>query len=103
MLLSALTAISRDMLQAVKSVTTLMFWLTPILWSADNLPSPAKQVVMANPITYIVSGYRNAFVYQRWFYQDWQYMLYFWGVVAILALLASFIFTKLEPEFADVL
>jgi ABC-type polysaccharide/polyol phosphate export permease len=103
MLLSALTAISRDVLQAVKSVTTLMFWLTPILWSADNLPSPAKEVVMANPITYIVSGYRNAFVYQRWFYQDWQYMLYFWAVIAILALLASFIFTKLEPEFADVL
>ncbi len=103
MLLSALTAISRDVLQAVKSVTTLMFWLTPILWSADNLPSPAKQVVLANPITYIVSGYRNVFVYERWFYQDWQYMLYFWGVVAILALLASFIFTKLEPEFADVL
>jgi ABC-type polysaccharide/polyol phosphate export permease len=103
MLLSALTAISRDILQAVKSAITLMFWLTPILWSADNLPSPAKQIVMANPITYIVAGYRNAFVYQRWFYQDWQYMLYFWAVIAILAMLASFIFTKLEPEFADVL
>ena len=36
MLLSALTAISRDVLQAVKSVITLLFWLTPILWSADN-------------------------------------------------------------------
>ena len=59
-----------------------MFWLTPILWSADNLPRPLKQVVMANPITYIVSGYRNAFVYERWFYQDWQYMLYFWGVMS---------------------
>jgi len=103
MLLSALTAISRDVLQAVKSVTMLMFWFSPILWSADNLGAPLKQIVMANPITYVITGYRNAFVYERWFYQDWQYMLYFWGVVAILALLASFVFTKLEPEFADVL
>jgi ABC-type polysaccharide/polyol phosphate export permease len=103
MLLSALTAISRDILQLVKSVTMLLFWFTPILWSADTLPAPVKLLIMANPITYILTGYRNAYVYQRWFFQDWQYTLYFWGVMAILALLASFVFTKLEPDFADVL
>lgn len=103
MLLSALTAISQDVLQAVKSLITLLFWLTPILWSADKLGSPLKQVIMADPIVYIISGYRNVFVNQRWFFQDWQYTLYFWGVLVVMALLASFIFSKLEPEFADVL
>ena len=102
-LLSALTAISQDVLQAVKSLITLLFWLTPVLWSADNLGAPLKQVIFANPMVYIFSGYRNTFVYQRWFFQDWQYTLYFWGTMVVLALLASFIFTKLEPEFADVL
>jgi ABC-type polysaccharide/polyol phosphate export permease len=104
MLLSALTAMSQDVRQAVKSVLTLLFWLTPILWSADRIGSPLlKAVVMSNPISYIISGYRNAFVGQRWFFQDWQYAVYFWAVMVVLTLLASFVFTKLEPEFADVL
>ena len=103
MLLSALTAISSDVLQAVKSLITLLFWLTPVLWSADNIGAPLKQVILANPMVYIFQGYRNTFLYQRWFFQDWQYSLYFWGVMIVLALLASFVFSKLEPEFADVL
>jgi ABC-type polysaccharide/polyol phosphate export permease len=102
-LLSALTAISQDVLQGVKSMITLLFWLTPILWSADNIGAPFKQIIMANPMVYIFTGYRNTFINQRWFFQDWQYTLYFWAILAILALLASFVFTKLEGEFADVL
>ncbi len=103
MLLSALTAISRDILQAVKSFITLLFWLTPILWSADKLGSPLRQIIKTDPIVYIITGYRNAFVYHRWFYQDWRYMIYFWVVLIALALLTSYVYTKLEPEFADVL
>jgi ABC-type polysaccharide/polyol phosphate export permease len=104
MMLSALTAISQDIRQAVKSLLTLLFWLTPILWSADKIPSKLLQrVVLSNPIAYITAGYRNTFVTQRWFFQDWQYTIYFWAVMVVLALLASFVFTKLEPEFADVL
>ena len=102
-LLSALTAISQDVLQAVKSLITLLFWLTPVLWSADNLASPVKQIVLADPICYITAGYRNTFVYQRWFFQDWQYTIYFWAAMVGLTLLASYLFAKLEPEFADVL
>jgi ABC-type polysaccharide/polyol phosphate export permease len=102
-LLSSLTAVSQDVLQAVKSLITLLFWLTPVLWSADKLGSPLKQIVMANPIVYIITGYRNTFVNQRWFFQDWQYAIYFWTAMVVLTLLASYLFTKLEPEFADVL
>ena len=104
MLLSAITAMSQDVRQAVKSTLTLLFWLTPVLWSADKIPSPfLKQLVLCNPISYITAGYRNAFVNQRWFFQDWQYMIYYWALMAIMAMLASYVFTKLEPEFADVL
>ena len=67
-------------MQAVKSLITLLFWLTPILWSADKLGSPLKQIILANPIVYIITGYRNTFVNQRWFFQDWQYTIYFWAV-----------------------
>jgi ABC-type polysaccharide/polyol phosphate export permease len=103
MLISALTAVSQDIQQAIKSFITLLFWVTPILWSADNVPSPIKQIILSDPICYIVAGYRNTFIGQRWFFQDWQYTIYFWVAIAAIGLLASYVFTKLEPEFADVL
>lgn len=102
-LLSALTTISNDILHGVRSVMTLMFWLSPVLWSADNVSGILRVFVIANPITYLVGGYRNAFVTQRWFFADWGYALYFWVLMVVLALLASFVFSRLEPEFADVL
>jgi ABC-type polysaccharide/polyol phosphate export permease len=102
-LLSALTAVSQDVQHAVKSLMTLLFWLTPILWSVENVGAPIKQLLLANPIYYIIAGYRNTFVGERWFFEDWQYTIYFWIVMVVLGLLSSYVFTKLEPEFADVL
>jgi len=102
-LLSALTAISNDIRHGVKSIMTLMFWLSPVLWSADNVSGIVHTFVVANPITYLVGGYRDAFVSQHWFFADLGPTLYFWTLMTVLALLASFVFSRLEPEFADVL
>jgi ABC-type polysaccharide/polyol phosphate export permease len=103
-LLSALTAMSQDVKEAVRSTMTLLFWLSPVLWSADKISSPViRTIVLMNPIAYITAGYRNTFVNQRWFFEDLQYSIYFWALMTVMALLASYVFTKLEPEFADVL
>lgn len=102
-MLSALTAISSDILHGVKSATTFLFWLSPVLWSTDSLSGLPLLFVKANPISYLLDGYRAAFVTQRWFFEDPGYTLYFWVLMTALALLASFIFSRLEPEFADVL
>ncbi|MDP2401632.1 MAG: ABC transporter permease, partial [Actinomycetota bacterium] len=102
-LLSTLTAVSRDVGHMIKSVMTVLFWLTPIIWPLDRLEGPVRYVIMLNPITYIVQGYRNSFVLDRWFYQQWEYGLYFWGVMLVLTLLTSYLFAKLKGEFADIL
>ncbi len=102
-MLSALTAISSDILHGVKSVTTFLFWLSPVLWSTDSLSGLLLLFVKANPIAYLLEGYRAALVTRHWFYEDMGYTLYFWALMTILALLTSFIFSRLEPEFADVL
>ena len=102
-MLSALTAISSDILHGVKSAMTFMFWLSPVLWTTDTLSGLPLLFVKANPMAYLLNGYRDSFVTQRWFFQDMGYTLYFWVFMAALALLASFIFSRLESEFADVL
>lgn len=102
-LLSTLTAISRDVGHMVKSIMTVLFWLTPIIWSLDALDGIVKKVVMLNPVCYLVQGYRNAFVLERWFFVEWEYTLYFWVLMAGLTLFTSFLWSKLHDEFADIL
>jgi len=102
-LLSALSAVSKDFKHIIRSLITAFFWLTPSLWSIQKLPAFLKIIVMGNPFAYVVIGYRNCFVSKTWFFQQLGYTLYFWGFLAVLALVAVFVFKKLKNEFADVL
>lgn len=101
--LSALTAISKDVGHMVRSTIQVGFWLSPILWSADKLDGPLRVIIKMNPIAYIVQGYRNCFVNERWFFEQWEYGLYFWAVMLVLTLIGSVLFERLQKEFADVL
>ncbi|MBF7096147.1 ABC transporter permease [Alkalibacter mobilis] len=100
---SALIVVSRDFEHLIKSVTQMLFWLTPIIWHIGNVTGVLKLVVMANPINYFVSGYRDSLLNQRWFYDNLGYTFYFWGVTITLALVGAFLFGKLKDEFADIL
>jgi len=102
-LLSALTAVSRDIEHMVRSTIQVMFWLTPIIWNVDRLEGMIKTIILLNPITYLVQGYRNAYVLERWFFVQWEYTTYFWVFMIALTLLTSFLFSRLQREFADVL
>ena len=102
-LLSALSAVSKDFKYVVRSLITALFWLTPSLWSITKLAPGLKRIIMLNPFAYVVLGYRNCFVSTTWFFQQLRYTLYFWVVLAVLALVAVFVFKKLKNEFADVL
>jgi len=102
-LLSALTAVSRDIGHMVKSTIQALFWLSPILWSADRLNGTLRLIIMANPIAYLVEGYRSCFVYETWFFTQWGYTLYFWAFMVVLTLFTSFLYARLQKEFADVL
>lgn len=103
-LISALSAISRDVSYLMPSVNQALFWLSPILWPLKNVKSHfIKRVVELNPVAYLTEGIRNAFVYHKWFFEQWHYALYFWGLMLLLALLTSFIWSRTKTEFADVL
>lgn len=107
-LFSALSAISRDVNHFLKAIQRVLLWLTPILWNLKELSPKAQRLgihylVKLNPMTYIVEGYRDAMIYQRWFTEHWLYTIYFWALVLALALLSCYVFRKVEREFADIL
>ena len=102
-LLSALTTISKDVQQLVKSFMRMLFWLSPNLWPISNLEGTIKLVLMLNPIAYLVEGYRSALIYDTQFLDMWWYHLYFWVLMLVLSVVAANVWTRLRPEFADVL
>jgi len=102
-LLSSLTAVSKDIKHMINSFMTGFFWLTPVLWSIVNITSPLRQIILMNPLAYVVLGYRDSFVSRTWFFQKGAYTLYFWAFLIVLTLLAALVHNKLRHEYADVL
>lgn len=100
---SAVTVFFRDLTQLVQTALQILFWGTPIFWSINMMPANLKWILKLNPLFYIIDGYRNCFIYNKWFWQDWQLTLYFWCVVGIFAVTGMAVFGRLRPHFADVL
>lgn len=101
-----LVTISRDFEHFLKSITQMLFWLTPIIWQLDKVGgqhSIIRKIIMLNPIYYFIKGYRDTFINKVWFWQNTTYTLYFWTLMIVLTLLGAFIYNKLKDEFADIL
>lgn len=102
-LTSAVVVFYRDLGQVVSMLLQLGFWGTPIFWSAEQLPEKLQIYNFLNPVSYVVTGYRETFISHKWFWENINQTIYFWCVVVLLSVLGQAIFKKLRPHFADVL
>lgn len=100
---SSLAVFSKDVGQIVSVILQFGFWLTPIFWSFQIVPPNIQFLFKLNPIYYLVEGYRNTFIYQRWFWEDPLLTVYFWGVTLLVLIIGILLFKKLRPHFSDVL
>lgn len=100
---STLVIFLRDIGQMVNMLLQLGFWGTPIFWSLQLLPERFRWIFMANPMYYIVEGYRCSFISHQWFWEAGWLNAWFWLVTAALALAGVIVFKKMRPHFADVL
>ena len=100
---SAVAVLFRDMTQVVSIAMQFGMWLTPIMYSNDQVPwSIVAFILRLNPMYYVAEGYRDALIRGVWFWER-PYTIYFWAVTALFYLLGSRTFKKLKPHFADVL
>lgn len=100
---SAIVVFFKDLTQIIQILLQIGMWATPILWNVGKLGPTAQFFIKLNPVCYIVNGYRNAICSTAWFFEDWQYTLYFWGFVIVFMIIGRGIFNKLKIHFADVL
>lgn len=102
-LTSALTVFIPDIKQVVNVCTTLLFWLSAIIWPHERLEGNMRYLADLNPFFYVTNGFRETLIYEKWFFEQPLLMLYFWSVAFISFVTGAFVFQKLKPHFADVL
>ncbi len=101
---SPLAVISKDYSNLVKSFITAIFWLSGIIWNPSTVKNEVlKKILKLNPVTYLVSGYRNCFINKKWFWESPKTLLGFAIITIILGILGIRIYKKLRKEIPDVL
>lgn len=99
-----LAAISKDYSNLVKSFITAIFWLSGIMWNPATIDNPIlKKVLMMNPITFLITGFRNCFINKIWFWQSPKTLLCFIIVLFLMLILALWVYKRLRKEIPDVL
>lgn len=101
-LTSSTSLFVKDINNIVALLVQFGFWLTPIFWSVEMIPPQYKWIVEINPVYYIVSGYRDALIYNIPFWQKSHEFFYFWIIVLLVLITGAIVFRRLRPHFAEV-
>ena len=98
---SAIGVYIRDLAQIVPVFTTMMFFLSPIVYPLSIVPEPLQPILQLNPLTTITECFRQSLIWGGplpWF--EWSV----WTVLSLcLALLGYAWFMGTKKGFADVL
>lgn len=99
--LSSLSVFIRDIGQAIPVIIQVLFFMTPIFYSADRVPYPLRLIVNLNPLSSIIDNFRRILIWNQWI--DWGS----WGLVtllsAFLAILGFAWFSATKKAFSDVM
>ena len=102
-MISPLCAISKDFANVIKTLSMPFFWLSGILFQISSLPYAAQVVMWFNPVTWCCEAMRDCFVYETWFFLDFETFLPFLLIFLIVGILALVSYRNLHNEVADVL
>ena len=98
-ILSAINVYVRDIEYLVGFLLNLLFYATPILYTADMFPESIRWVLYLNPMTTIIESYRNVFYYQQ--SPALIPLMIVFMVSFIILIIGYLIFKKLERGFAE--
>ncbi len=101
---SVLNMLARDTRKLILACMRMILYLTPILWSLDNMGSELlKKIISCNPIYYIVQGYRDCFFYHKGIMAYGWSMGWFWGITLVLFFFGSYMMYKFKTRFIDMI
>lgn len=100
---SFIAAMSKDFLNFIRSITMAFLWISGIFYDVNNMGGTLKTIMLLNPITIVVNGFRNSLVYKQWFWETPLELRNYVIVTVIMMVLSVWIYKKLRREVPDVL
>lgn len=97
--LSAINVYVRDVEYIVSFFLNLLFYATPILYTANMFPESIRWVLYLNPMTHLIDAYRSIFYYQTM--PNLGALFYIFCFSFLVFIFGYFIFRKLEKGFAE--
>lgn len=101
--LASINVFVKDIVQLINVLLQFGFWLAPIMYEQEIMPVWIQKILILNPFTYIVRGYRDTFLFKIGFWDRPIDTIRFWVMVLILVGLGMMTYKRLEDHFADVL
>lgn len=99
--LGILNVFLRDVGHAVPVLLQFGFWMTPIVYMPDILPGPVRSLLPINPMYHVVGMYQDILVFHH--SPDSGSLAAATATAICLVTFALWLFSKAEPEMADVL
>ncbi|MBR3327738.1 MAG: ABC transporter permease [Atopobiaceae bacterium] len=104
LLFSLLSTANRGVANSIKALGTPIFWLSGVLFDVDGIAIPwLNRLLHLNPVTFFVTGFRQAIYYHTWIWEDRWVLVGFAAVFALLLVLTALAYRWLAREVPDVL
>lgn len=97
---SVLAMIKRDVKNLVSSSMRMLFYITPILWSTENLSTSLRNIIQLNPLYYIIEGYRIS-LFPSLAQGNLTGGIFFWGVTISMFCIGCKLMYKYRAKFID--
>ena len=98
-ILSAIEIYVRDLEHIINFFLSMAFYVTPILYKADQVPKDFRFILEINPMTHIINSYRDIFYYGR--VPNILSLLIVLIFSLVLFFIGYLIFNKLQKSFAE--
>ena len=100
-ILSSITVYIRDLEYFVNVLMMLWFYVTPVVYSIDMIPKKFQFLFQLNPMTQIITAYREILYYKQ--VPDILNLIILFVLCLALLVVGYLIFNKCEKRFAEVL
>jgi len=97
---STINLFFRDIERIVFIFTSLMFYMTPIVYSEDLVPPEYRTLILSNPLSILLISWRNLFMHGTLDFRNAATALIYSVIVFAIG---YFIYRKLKWRFAEVL
>lgn len=99
LIVSSISIYIRDLQHLIVVALQLLFYAAPIVYTPESIPEQFKWILKCNPMTYIISGYRNIFYNQTMI--ELKPLLILIGCSVVACVIGYIIFNKLQKGFAE--